>query len=327
MFANILKNRLFIGALAFFVFCVAGSLLYMRHVEQQTARELAETQERVQQYTDRQNQQPIPEAPVAEETQQPQQAGHVHEDGTFHAGPHEPPTPVESPVVVPPPEVSAPVGSGDRPFHDPYFRMIDGFAITSEFVIAIAPSGVGPDFASMSDEELATAIETINSHKGFPPGDLWPPEGYHYARGGTTVLSDGDNIWLDDNGHPILTKNGEPFFQIAWSEGFRPPPDVYADYKALHERYIQALLNTPDDLNTSPEVERISVEMKALDQMYRGPVPSGSWDSGSVPPGMQPHTYFAQFNWATNQMRRSAFEKAGLAYLMDNYSSLKEFAK
>ncbi|MYA71882.1 hypothetical protein F4009_22205 [Candidatus Poribacteria bacterium] len=327
MFANILKNRLFIGALAFFVLCVAGSLLYMRHVEQQTARELAEAEERVQQWNEKQNQQPPAETAVGEKPDQPQQDGHSHADGTFHVGPHEPPTPVESPAVVPPKsEVSAPVGSGARRFHDPYFRMMNGFAITSEFVIAIAPSGVGPDFASMSDEELANAIETINSHTGFPPGDLWPPDGYHYARGGTTVLSDGDNIWLDDNGHPILTKNDAPFFEIAWSEGFRPPPDVYADYKALHERYIQAFLNTPDDSNTSPEVERLSAEKDALEQMYRGRVPSGFWDSGSVPPGMQPHTYFAQFNWARNQMQRSAFEKAGIDYLMDRYSDLKKYA-
>ena len=256
MLKDLFSNRLFIGALAFFVLMIVGGTLYLQHGE-----------------------------------------------------------------------VSAPVGSASRPFHDPYFRMIDGFAITSEFVIAIAPAGVGPDFASMSDEELAAAIATINSHNGHPPGDLWPPEGYHYARGGTTVLSDGDNIWLDDNGHPILKKNGSPFFEIDWSEGFRPPPGVYAEYKALHERYLQVFLNLPDDSTTSPELERISAEKDALEQMYRGPVPSGVWVSGSRPPGTEPHTYFAQFDWAKNQMQRSAYEKAGIAYLMDRYSSLKAYAK
>ncbi|MYB94378.1 hypothetical protein F4054_19830 [Candidatus Poribacteria bacterium] len=76
MFANILKNRLFIGALAFFVLCVAGSLLYMRHVEQQTARELAEAEERVQQWNEKQNQQPPAETAVGKKPDQPQQAGH-----------------------------------------------------------------------------------------------------------------------------------------------------------------------------------------------------------------------------------------------------------
>ena len=321
MFKDVFNNRLFIGALAFFTLCVAGSLLYMQHEKQKGAAELAETQERVRQWNEKQNEAPTAEVPVVEA---PQQGGHTHADGTFHAVPHEP-TPVESPSIVPPKpasEVSAPVGSASRPFHDPYFRMVNGFAITSEFVIAIAPSGVGPDFAAMSDEELADAIETINSHTGFPPGDLWPPDGYHYARGGTTVLSDGDNIWLDDNGHPILTKNDAPFFEIAWTEAFRPPPDVYADYKALDKQYINALINEMPE-----EADRLSAEKDALEQMYRGPVPSGSWVSGLRPPGTQPHTYYSQFNWAENQMQRSAFEKAGLAYLMDNYSSLKEFTK
>ena len=39
MFRDILNNRLFIGALAFFVFCVGGSLLYQWHVLEETKRE------------------------------------------------------------------------------------------------------------------------------------------------------------------------------------------------------------------------------------------------------------------------------------------------
>ena len=267
------------------------------------------------------------------------QGGHFHADGTWHEGPHEAPpenvqgtepaTPVsESPMQAAPAEdVSAPPVGSQPPFHDPYFRMVDGFAITSEFVIAIAPSGVGPDFASMSDEELAAAIAAINSNHGRPPGDLWPPDGYYYAMGGTTVLSDGDKVWLDDNGHPILKKRGTPYYEISWSEGFRPPPDVYAEYKALHERYMEIFLNLQEDATTPPELERISAEKDVIEQMYRGPVPSGAFGSGSGPPGMPPHVYHAQFRWAKIQMQRSAFEKAGLAYLMDNYDSLKEFAK
>lgn len=34
MFRDIFKNRRFIGVLAFFVFCVAGSLLYIHHEKQ-----------------------------------------------------------------------------------------------------------------------------------------------------------------------------------------------------------------------------------------------------------------------------------------------------
>ena len=41
MIKDVFSNRLFIGALAFFILTVGSSLLYMRHVEQQTAREFS----------------------------------------------------------------------------------------------------------------------------------------------------------------------------------------------------------------------------------------------------------------------------------------------
>ena len=45
MLKDLFSNRLFIGALAFFVLCVGGSLLYMQHVEKQTAKALAESED------------------------------------------------------------------------------------------------------------------------------------------------------------------------------------------------------------------------------------------------------------------------------------------
>ena len=83
MLKDVFSNRLFIGALAFFVLCVVGSLLYMQHVERQGAEELAEAQDRVQQWNERQTPQPTREVTKAETPQ-----GHVHEDGTLHAEPH-----------------------------------------------------------------------------------------------------------------------------------------------------------------------------------------------------------------------------------------------
>ena len=246
------------------------------------------------------------------------QGGNFHSDRTSHGEPDAPPV-AESSVERETPEVSAPVGSGMPRFHDPSFRIMDGFLITSEFAISIAPSGVGPDFSAMSAEELAAAVARINSNSLNLPDHLRPPTGYHYASGGTTVLSDGDNIWLDDNGHPILSKDHTPFYEIAWSEGFRPPPDVYADYQALFELHLWS--ETPE------EEARITAEMDAIVAKYRGPLPTGSWVSASRPSGTDYRTYYAQFDWAESQMQRMAFEEAGLEYLMDNYSSLKEFAK
>ncbi len=86
MLKDLLSNRLFIGALALFVLCVGGSLLYMQHVEQQGAEYAAETQDRVAQWNEKQTEQPTAEVPVGDTSQ----GGHFHEDGTWHGEPHAP---------------------------------------------------------------------------------------------------------------------------------------------------------------------------------------------------------------------------------------------
>ena len=201
--------------------------------------------------------------------------------------------------------------------------MVDGFTVTSQFAIMMAPKGVGPDWATMSAEELADAIETINKTHGAPRDDaLWPPEGYSYAFGGTTSLSNGDNVWLDDNGYPILSKRGTPFFDIHWTEGFRPSPDVYADFKALDKQHIRALINEMPE-----EAARLAAEKDAMIQMYRGRVPSGPFGGAMVPSGIDPPEYFRQFKAVEIQLKRNAYESEGIGYLMDRYSSLKKYAK
>ena len=91
MLKELFSNRLFIGALAFFIFCVAGSLLYMHHENQKGAEYDAETQDRVAQWNAKQNQQSPAEAPVGDTSQ----GGHFHADGTWHGTPHPPPPPGE----------------------------------------------------------------------------------------------------------------------------------------------------------------------------------------------------------------------------------------
>ncbi len=96
MFRDIFTNRLFIGALAIFIFCVGGSLLYMQHIDQHSARE-----ERPKQLTEQENRPPTKAvSSVASQNEQ----GHLHEDGTFHAEPHDAPV-----VEVSESEVSADV--------------------------------------------------------------------------------------------------------------------------------------------------------------------------------------------------------------------------
>lgn len=53
MLKELFSSRLFLGALAFFVLCVGGSLLYLQHLENQGAENLAEAHRRVKSYNER----------------------------------------------------------------------------------------------------------------------------------------------------------------------------------------------------------------------------------------------------------------------------------
>lgn len=55
MLRDLFSNRLFIGALAFFVFCVCGSLLYMQHVKRQSAKEMVRTEAAIKRWHEKQN--------------------------------------------------------------------------------------------------------------------------------------------------------------------------------------------------------------------------------------------------------------------------------
>ena len=107
MFRDILKNRLFIGALAFFIFCVGGSLFYYSHQMQKGAEYQKETEERVRQWNEKQTEEPIAETPV----EQPAEVGHFHDDGTWHGEPHEP---IAVPSEVNDPEVSKEVSTAPQ---------------------------------------------------------------------------------------------------------------------------------------------------------------------------------------------------------------------
>ena len=98
MLKELFSNRLFIGALAFFILSVVGGMLYISHVEKQSVEELATDEDRVKQVTEKQ-QQPTAKAPVGDTSQ----GGHFHEDGTWHGEPHEaqitPPDTAEVPTA------------------------------------------------------------------------------------------------------------------------------------------------------------------------------------------------------------------------------------
>ena len=85
MLNDLFNNRLFIGALAFFVLMVVGGTSYIWHVERQEVEKLTETQARIEVLTEKQKP-PTAAAPVGDTSQ----GGHWHGD-EWHAQPHDTP--------------------------------------------------------------------------------------------------------------------------------------------------------------------------------------------------------------------------------------------
>ena len=71
MFKSLFSNRLFIGALVFFVLCVVGGSLYMWYDDRRMAAELARHDERIKAFTEKQA--PKPVAAVRRDKDTPQQ--------------------------------------------------------------------------------------------------------------------------------------------------------------------------------------------------------------------------------------------------------------
>ena len=236
-----------------------------------------------------------PQAPVGDTSQ----GGHFHADGTWHEGPHE--VPVPAPVVSQPAPI-APVEPAS----------IESFTIHSDFAAVYPPAGAGPDWASMSPEELQAAIAAINNNPAHPPDDLWPPEGYEYKK----YLEGGDGgewkVRLDDNGYPILHKRGEPFFGLIWGEGFRPSPEQYAEYVKLSKEYDVIRAQTV----SSPELDRIVAQMDEMERKYRGPLPAYGYGF-AVPWNTDMEKYHARAGEISSQLRAEAYRREGLDYLID----------
>ncbi len=110
MLKDLFSNRLFIGALVFFVLMVVSGTLYLRRIERQGQIELERTQERHKQWQARQQQTPkVPEGDTA-------QGGHFHTDGMWHAEGHDQIGDVDTTVTKTPADVLiSPYGFGPYP--------------------------------------------------------------------------------------------------------------------------------------------------------------------------------------------------------------------
>ena len=226
MFKDLFSNRLLIGALAFFVLCVCGSLLYMQHVEQQTAGDVAHTEARLKQLTEKQNQQLTAESPVGDTLQ----GGHWHGD-EWHADPHE--TPVQDTTA--------------------------GF---SETETPAAPEPSAGDLKPRPGSFLERYLSQFSPASAKRAMSRWfeqagvdpPPRGYEYIW---------DDPWVvkrDANGNPVINKIGEPYIQVHTITGFAPNPEQARRYKELEEQYLRT---TDPNEETRIQAEQDQIEGEA----------------------------------------------------------------
>ena len=204
MFKNLFSNRLFIGALVFFILCVVGSLLYMQHVEKQTAKALAES-EAFQQWWQERNAKEKAVAAEVEKSDDAVTASHPEAVG-------------DSAVV------GAPTDDAE----------IDNT----------------PDFWSLSPEEQQQIFDQFYLQHGLNP----PPKGYKY------VWKEIGVALLDEDGNPVLQKEGEPWVEVKYGIGFAPTREEYEKYEQLQED--QGWAESRGDV---AEVERLTAEIEALE--------------------------------------------------------------
>ena len=173
MLKDIFQNRLFIGALAFFIFCVAGSLFYMHHENQKGAEYDAETQDRVAQWNAKQN----PTTKV--EADDTSRGGHFHEDDTWHGEPH---TPIDTA------DSRAAAVSDTPPDELEFWKKL-----------GVAPPPEGHIYAQLADgtmrlqkKNVPIVSVTIGTAPEFNLG--WLPDDAYYYYDALHALSSGDNL-------------------------------------------------------------------------------------------------------------------------------------
>lgn len=131
--------------------------------------------------------------------------------------------------------------------------------------------GIDIDWVSLSPEELADTIAKLER------GEISAPEGYHYVR----TRSDGElKLILDENGYPIIHKDGEPFVSVRFRMGFTPTREVLKEYFELYDEYCFLELHADD----SPEMRELQSQMDELKNTYRGPRPMSYSVSGGGGP-------------------------------------------
>ena len=124
-----------------------------------------------------------------------------------------------------------------------------------------------------------------------------PPKGYHYVWEKERVPK------LDENGDPILLKEGEPYIEVLYETGFAPTPEQLRQYMKLKGKYLEAR-----GWGHIAEAKRLETEMEEFKAKAQGTVP------GAV---MMSNVKDSGYSEKRREKRKEAYRKLGLDYLYD----------
>ncbi|RKU09842.1 hypothetical protein C6501_14705 [Candidatus Poribacteria bacterium] len=181
--------------------------------------------------------------------------------------------------------------------HLPLLVEIENPIIKKQILLrTINVDGIDIDWASLSPDELAETIAKLERR------EITEPAGYYYRR-----RSD-NSLLFDESGYPILHKIGEPFISVAWTMEFRPPQEVYEEYRQLARRR--------NLLDPSPELDNIRAQMEEMRRTYAGPLPV---TFGISCAGNDIDAQVKRAHETIDQLKAGFFRQLGIEYLLSRY--------
>ncbi len=143
-------------------------------------------------------------------------------------------------------------------------------------------------------------FERIYKKYGVEP----PPPGYAYR------MSDPGVLKLDENGNPMLYKEGEPIFDVAIGTGFAPTYEQYQHY--LH---LIKVRDIERHAGNDAEADRLNAEIDQLEKEAQGDIPIVT-ASQSVPTHLAEAASVATDQRAS-EILRQAYIDMDLGYMVE----------
>lgn len=124
-----------------------------------------------------------------------------------------------------------------------------------------------------------------------------PPKGYRY------VWKEARVPVRDENGEPILLREGEPYIEVLYTTGFAPTPEQLDQYMKLKGKYLAAR-----GWGRTAEAEQLKNEMEEIKAIAQGKVPGGI---------MMSNGNGGDYSGLRRQKEIEAYRKLGLDYLYE----------